>query len=102
MSDLFRKLDDALLKVIGIVRERVAQGDIDQEELIHFLDLVEDRISSLLEPTHAQKSLDNLTLLEKRKLFRGLGSRAEDTLSALNQYLESYFEEEMNRPGKPN
>ena len=34
--------------------------------------------------------------------FRGLGSRAEDTLSALNQYLESYFEEEMNRPGKPN
>jgi hypothetical protein len=100
VSDLFRDLDEALLKVISVVRDRVVRGDMSREDLIHFLEVVEERIRSLVDSAGPPAAGD-LSVHERRQLARGLGSRLEKARTAMNEFLESYFAEEMNRPDKP-
>jgi hypothetical protein len=100
VSDLFRDLDEALLKVINVVRDRVVRGDMSREDLIHFLAVVEERIRSLVESAGAPPGGD-LSVHEKRQLARGLGSSLQKARTAMNEFLESFFAEEMSRPDKP-
>ena len=44
-----RDLDEALLKVIKVVKDRIIRSEISPEELVHFLDIVEDRIRNLVD-----------------------------------------------------
>jgi hypothetical protein len=101
MTDPFRELDEALLKVIGVVRDRVVRGEMSPEDLIHFLKLVEERIRSLVDASYPP-GVEDLPVHERRKLIRGLGARLEKARTAMNQFLESFFAEEMGRPEKPN
>lgn len=100
MSDLFRDLDEALLKVINVVRDRVVRGDMSREDLIHFLAVVEERIRSLVDSAGSPAAGD-LSVHEQRQLARGLGSRLQKARTAMNEFLESFFAEEMGRPDKP-
>lgn len=102
MSERFRELDEALLRVIEVVRVRVAAGEMSREELIHFLEIVRERIRSLVEtPEPADRGAD-LTLLEKRRLAQGAGTRVDSALAALNDYLEAYFSRELDSTDRPN
>lgn len=100
MRDPFRELDEALLKVIGVVRDRVVRGEMTREDMIHFLELVEERIRGLIDSSLPPEMAD-LPVHERRKLVRGLGSRLEKARNAMNDFLQSFFDEEMDRPEKP-
>ncbi len=100
MTDPFRELDEALLKVIGVVRDRVVRGEMSPEDMIHFLELVEERIRSMVD-TSFSPGVEDLPVYERRKLVRGLGSRLEKARIAMNEFLESFFAEEMGRSEKP-
>ena len=102
MPTRFRELDEALLRVIEVVRDRVAAGEMSREELIHFLEIVRERIRSLVDPAEPIDVADDLTLLDKRRLARGAGTRIDSALAALNDYLEAYFSHELDVTDKPN
>ena len=59
MSTRFRELDEALLRVIEVVRDRVAAGEMSREELVHFLEIVRERIRSLVARVGLPSELPN-------------------------------------------
>ena len=96
-----RDLDEALLKVIKVVKDRIIHKDISPEELVHFLDIVEDRIRSLVD-TDLSRRMEALPVHERRKLIKGLGKQVDEAIKTLDDYLESYLSQETDSTEKPN
>ena len=96
-----RDLDEALLKVIKVVKDRIIHNEISPEELVHFLDIVEDRIRNLVDADLGRR-MQALPVHEQRKLVKGLGLQVDEAIKTLNDYLESYLSQETDSSEKPN
>ena len=82
-----------------MVKDRIIRREISPEELVHFLDIVENRIRSLVD-TDLARRMEALPIHERRKLVRGLGLQVEEAIRTLNDYLESYLSRESDQSEK--
>ncbi|MEE8184505.1 MAG: hypothetical protein V3T95_04300, partial [Acidobacteriota bacterium] len=81
--------------------DRIIHKDISPEELVHFLDIVEDRIRSMVD-TDLGRRMEALPVHERRKLIKGHGSQVDEAIKILDDYLESYLSQETDTTEKPN
>ncbi len=92
MDDRLRELDEALLKVMSVVKERVLKGEMSREEIARFLDMLSERIKLLPERVARYERFGSLPFTEKRKVARELSAKVEAALASFQEFMSEYLE----------
>ena len=100
MDDRLRELDEALLKVISVVKERILKGEMSREEIIKFLDMLSERIKLLPERIARYERFGSLPFTEKRKVARELSDKVDQALTSFKEFMSEYLEETEAEEGE--
>ena len=93
MDDRLRELDEALLKVMSVVKERIIKGEMSREEIVKFLDMLSERIKLLPERVARYERFGALPFAEKRRLARELSHKVDEALASFREFMSDYLEE---------
>jgi len=93
MEDRLRELDEALLKVMSVVKERILKGEMSREEIVRFLDMLSERIKLLPERIARYERFGSLPFTEKRKMVREISAKVEEALASFQQFMSEYLEQ---------
>jgi len=93
VEDRLRELDEALLKVMSVVKERILKGEMSREEIVRFLDMLSERIKLLPERIARYERFGSLPFTEKRKMVREISAKVEEALASFQQFMSEYLEQ---------
>ena len=93
MDDRLRELDEALLKVMSVVKERILKGEMSREEIAKFLDMLSERIKLLPERVARYERFGSLPFTEKRRMVRELSEKVDEALASFKEFMSEYLEE---------
>ena len=93
MDDRLRELDEALLKVMSVVKERIIKGEMSREEIVKFLDMLSERIKLLPERVARYERFGSLPFTEKRRVARELSSKVDEALASFKEFMSEYIEQ---------
>jgi polyhydroxyalkanoate synthesis regulator phasin len=93
VEDRLRELDEALLKVMTVVKERIVKGEMSREEIVRFLDMLSERIKILPERAARWERFGALPFTEKRRMARELSAKVDEALASFQQFMSEYLEE---------
>ncbi len=93
MDDRLRELDEALLKVMTIVKERIVKGEMSREEIVKFLDMLSERIKLLPERVARYERFGALPFAEKRRMVREISDKVDEALASFKEFMSEYLEE---------
>ena len=93
MDDRLRELDEALLKVMSVVKERILKGEMSREEIVKFLDMLSERIKLLPERVARYERFGSLPFTEKRRMVRELSEKVDEALASFKEFMSEYLEE---------
>ena len=99
MEDRLRELDEALLKVMSVVKERIIKGEMSREEIVRFLDMLSERLKLLPERAARYERFGSLPFAEKRKAAREIGDKVEEALASFQDFVKDYLESEGSEEG---
>jgi polyhydroxyalkanoate synthesis regulator phasin len=88
-----RELDEALLKVMTVVKERVLKGEMSREEIVKFLDMLSERIKLLPERVARYERFGSLPFTEKRRMAREISSKVDEALASFKEFMSEYIEQ---------
>lgn len=100
MEDRLRELDEALLKVMSVVKERIIKGEMSREDIVRFLDLVSDRLRLLPERVARYEKFGSLPFAEKRKMAREIGDKVDEALASFQDFVKEYLESTGTEEGE--
>jgi polyhydroxyalkanoate synthesis regulator phasin len=92
VDDRLKELDEALLKVMSVVKERVIKGEMSREEIVKFLDMLSERIKLLPERSARYERFGALPFAEKRRLVKELSTKVEEALASFQEFMSDYLE----------
>ena len=92
MDDRLKELDEALLKVMSVVKERIIKGEMSRDEIVRFLDMLSERIKLLPERVARYERFGSLPFTEKRKVARELSEKVEEALASFQEFMSEYME----------
>jgi polyhydroxyalkanoate synthesis regulator phasin len=93
VDDRLRELDEALLKVMSVVKERILKGEMSREEIVKFLDMLSERIKLLPERVARYERFGSLPFTEKRRMVRELSEKVDEALASFKEFMSEYLEE---------
>lgn len=100
MDDRLRELDEALLKVMTVVKERIIKGEMSRDEIVRFLDMLSERIKLLPERIARYERFGSLPFTEKRKVARELSAKVDEALASFQKFMSEYLEESEAEEGE--
>ena len=93
MDERLRELDEALLKVMSVVKEKILKGTMSREEIVKFLDMLSERIKLLPERVARYERFASLPFSEKRKMAREISEKVDQALASFREFMSEYIEE---------
>jgi len=93
VDDRLRELDEALLKVMSVVKERIIKGEMSREEIVKFLDMLSQRIKLLPERVARYERFGLLPFAEKRRLAKEISHKVDEALASFKEFMSDYLEE---------
>jgi polyhydroxyalkanoate synthesis regulator phasin len=93
LDERVRELDEALLKVMTVVKERVLKGEMSREEIVKFLDMLSERIKLLPERVARYERFGSLPFTEKRRMAREISSKVDEALASFKEFMSEYIEQ---------
>jgi polyhydroxyalkanoate synthesis regulator phasin len=93
VDDRLRELDEALLKVMSVVKERILKGEMSREEIVKFLDMLSERIKLLPERVARYERFGTMPFTEKRRMVREISSKVDEALASFKEFMSEYLEE---------
>jgi hypothetical protein len=93
VDDRLRELDEALLKVMSVVKERILQGTMSREEIVKFMDMLSKRIKLLPERVARYERFSSLPFTEKRRMAREISHQVDEALASFREFISEYMEE---------
>jgi polyhydroxyalkanoate synthesis regulator phasin len=93
LDDRVRELDEALLKVMTVVKERVLKGEMSREEIVKFLDMLSERIKLLPERVARYERFGSLPFTEKRRMAMEISSKVDEALASFKEFMSEYIEQ---------
>jgi polyhydroxyalkanoate synthesis regulator phasin len=100
VDDRLRELDEALLKVMSVVKERIIKGEMSREEIVRFLDMLSQRIKLLPERSARYERFGTLPFAEKRKVAQELSAKVEEALASFREFMSEYLESSEAEEGE--
>ena len=97
MDDRLRELDEALLKVMSVVKERILKGEMSREEIVKFLDMLSERIKLLPERVARYERFGSVPFTEKRRMVREISHKVDEALASFKEFMSEYLEETETR-----
>jgi polyhydroxyalkanoate synthesis regulator phasin len=93
MDDRLRELDEALLKVMSVIKERILKGEMSREEIVKFLDMLSERIKLLPERVARYERFGSVPFTEKRRMVREISHKVDEALASFKEFMSEYLEE---------
>ena len=88
-----RELDEALLKVMSVIKERILKGEMSREEIVKFLDMLSERIKLLPERVARYERFGSLPFTEKRRVAREISTKVDEALASFREFMSEYLEQ---------
>jgi translation elongation factor EF-G len=88
-----RELDEALLKVMSVIKERILKGEMSRQEIVKFLDMLSERIKLLPERVARYERFGSLPFTEKRRVARELSTKVDEALASFREFMSEYLEQ---------
>jgi hypothetical protein len=92
LDDRLRELDEALLKVMTVIKERILKGEMSREEIVKFLDMLSERIKLLPERVARYERFGSLPFTEKRRMAREISTKVDEALASFKDFMSEYIE----------
>jgi polyhydroxyalkanoate synthesis regulator phasin len=93
LDDRLRELDEALLKVMTVIKERILKGEMSREEIVKFLDMLSERIKLLPERVARYERFGTLPFTEKRRMAREISTKVDEALASFKEFMSEYIEQ---------
>jgi len=93
LDDRLRELDEALLKVMTVIKERILKGEMSREEIVKFLDMLSERIKLLPERVARYERFGSLPFTEKRRMAREISHKVDEALASFREFMSEYIEQ---------
>lgn len=93
MDERLRELDEALLKVMSVVKERIIKGEMSREEIVKFMDMLSERIKLLPERVARYERFGSLPFTEKRRMAKEISHKVDEALASFKEFMSEYLEE---------
>src|SRR5262245_43746682 len=93
LDERLRELDEALLKVMSVIKERILKGEMSREEIVKFLDMLSERIKLLPERVARYERFGSLPFTEKRRVAREISTKVDEALASFREFMSEYLEQ---------
>lgn len=93
LDERLRELDEALLKVMSVIKERILKGEMSRQEIVKFLDMLSERIKLLPERVARYERFGSLPFTEKRRVARELSTKVDEALASFREFMSEYLEQ---------
>lgn len=93
LDERLRELDEALLKVMSVIKERILKGEMSRQEIVKFLDMLSERIKLLPERVARYERFGSLPFTEKRRVAREISTKVDEALASFREFMSEYLEQ---------